>query len=141
MPSKTAKKKCSTSNTQKNLDLVDETILQQVIKDTSVEVIPLLIECYLRESYSCLEKIHEAFHRKNIAMLQFETHNLSASALALGNRQLSEMAKKIELFCLNKQLDKAFESEFEFQLLARRSIQSLADRKKLGFETPSSSKI
>lgn len=50
------------SNTTQHIEqeLVDELILQQMIKDTCAEIIPTLIEHYIEESRERMQKIERA---------------------------------------------------------------------------------
>ncbi|CAK4068045.1 response regulator [Vibrio sp. 16] len=116
-----------------NLELVDEAILQQMIEDTSADVIPLLIDHYLEESHQRLEKIYLAMDNKDKETLEFEAHTLGSSSLALGNRTLSNLARKIEHQCLDGQCQLAFELKEELQQVANDSLEALEQRKKKGF--------
>lgn len=117
-------------------ELVDETILQQMIQDTSAEVLPLLIDHYIEESEQRIDSMNSAFIEKNAEILEFESHTLGSSSLALGNRALSNLARKIEHLCLNGQADVAFNYHQELMDLAQRSLEALGQRKTLGFTEP-----
>ncbi|KHA62579.1 histidine kinase [Vibrio variabilis] len=116
-----------------DLELVDEAILQQMIEDTSADVIPLLIDHYLEESHQRLEKIYLAMDNKDKETLEFEAHTLGSSSLALGNRSLSNIARKIEHQCLDGQCQLAFELKEELQQVANDSLEALEQRKMKGF--------
>ncbi|KLN64567.1 response regulator [Vibrio sp. VPAP30] len=118
------------------LELVDEQILQQMIEDTSAEVIPLLIDHYVEESEQRLAKIYQAMDDKDKETLEFEAHTLGSSSLALGNRTLSNLARKIEHMCLDGQQEQAFSLKQELELLAQQSLQALEERKQQGFTEP-----
>lgn len=119
-----------------NLELVDEQILQQMIEDTSADVIPLLIDHYLEESHQRLEKIYQAIDREDSHTVEFETHTLGSSSLALGNRTLSNFARKIEHLCIDGQGNQAFKLKSELQRLAEQSLAALEIRKQQGFSQP-----
>lgn len=114
-------------------ELVDETILQQMIEDTSADVIPLLIDHYLEESNQRLEKIFVAIDKEDKETLEFEAHTLGSSSLALGNRVLSNLARKIEHLCIDGQQLDAFKLKEELQLIADQSLRALEQRKQKGF--------
>ncbi|AIW14143.1 ATP-binding protein [Vibrio tubiashii] len=118
------------------LELVDEQILQQMIEDTSAEVIPLLIDHYVEESEQRLAKIYKAMDDKDKETLEFEAHTLGSSSLALGNRTLSNLARKIEHMCLDGQKEQAFSFKQELEHLAQQSLQALEERKQQGFSEP-----
>lgn len=118
---------------QVNSELVDEDVLQQMIKDTDAEIIPMLIDHYLEESQQRLERIKKAVGELDKETLEFEAHTLGSTALALGNRTLSNLARKIEHLCLDGQEEEAFSLHIELQSLAQRSLAALIKRKELGF--------
>jgi len=119
-----------------NLDLVDEQILQQMIVDTSADVIPLLIEHYLEESQQRLAKIYLAMESQDKETLEFEAHTLGSSALALGNRTLSNFARKIEHLCLDGKQEQAFSYKQKLEVVASESLKALEERKQQGFIEP-----
>lgn len=116
-------------------DLVDESILKQTIEDTCVEVMPEIIDQYVKESETRLGKIREAADHTDGKTLEFESHTLGSTALALGNRKLSNLARQIEAHCLEQQEKQAFELVPELLSLAESSIQALLERKALGFDS------
>ncbi|WP_261902578.1 Hpt domain-containing protein [Vibrio fortis] len=113
--------------------LVDESVLQQMIVDTSAEVIPILIDHYVTESKTRIDAIKKAAESQDGEALEFEVHTLGSTSLALGNRALSTLARDIERQCLEKQTEIAFTRVDELLTLADDSIQALIDRKELGF--------
>ncbi|MCS0456921.1 Hpt domain-containing protein [Vibrio diabolicus] len=115
-------------------ELVDEHILQQMIKDTCAEIIPTLIEHYIEESRERMEKIEQALNARDLQTLEFEVHTLGSSALALGNRTLSRQARMIEKYCVKgKTLEALALCEYLSQL-ANESFDALEKRKDQGFE-------
>ena len=115
-------------------ELVDELILQQMIKDTCAEVMPTLIEHYIEESRERVEKIQQALSNQDKEMIEFEVHTLGSSALALGNRTLSRHARTIEIHCVEGDTDLAFELCQSLPELAELSFLALNQRKEQGFE-------
>lgn len=118
------------------LELVDEMIIKQVIEDTSAEVLPILIDHYIEESETRLTKIYQAMDAADKEMLEFESHTLGSSALALGNRTLSNLARKIEHLCLDGQHEQAFTYKGELEQIAVASIEAIKERKQQGFNEP-----
>ncbi|HHF3031330.1 TPA: Hpt domain-containing protein [Vibrio diabolicus] len=115
-------------------ELVDEHILQQMIKDTCAEIIPTLIEHYIEESGERMEKIEQALSAKDIQTLEFEVHTLGSSALALGNRTLSRQARMIEKYCVEGKTLEALALCESLSQLANESFDALEKRKDQGFE-------
>ncbi|MDA0116537.1 response regulator [Vibrio sp. T11.5] len=123
-------------NTQVDLELVDEEVLDQMIEDTSADVLPMLIDHYIQESNARLVKIYQAMEERDKETLEFESHTLGSSSLALGNRVLSNLARKIECMCLENHEQQAFELSEELKELAEKSLAALEYRKTLGFIEP-----
>ncbi|AIU66724.1 response regulator [Vibrio coralliilyticus] len=121
---------------QVDLELVDEEVLEQMIEDTSADVLPMLIDHYIEESNERLRKIYQAMEDRDKETLEFESHTLSSSSLALGNRVLSNLARKIECMCLENHEQQAFELSEELKELAEKSLAALEYRKALGFIEP-----
>ncbi|MGI3095388.1 Hpt domain-containing protein [Vibrio diabolicus] len=115
-------------------ELVDEHILQQMIKDTCAEIIPTLIEHYIEESRERMEKIEQALSAKDLQTLEFEVHTLGSSALALGNRTLSRQARMIEKYCVEGKTLEALALCESLSQLANESFNALEKRKDQGFE-------
>ncbi|MCS0419256.1 Hpt domain-containing protein [Vibrio diabolicus] len=115
-------------------ELVDEHILQQMIKDTCAEIIPTLIEHYIKESRERMEKIEQALSAKDLQTLEFEVHTLGSSALALGNRTLSRQARMIEKYCVEGKTLEALALCESLSQLAIESFDALEKRKDQGFE-------
>ncbi|MEF1230505.1 Hpt domain-containing protein, partial [Vibrio fortis] len=68
------------TNTE-NQDLFDESILQQMIVDTSAEVIPILIDHYVEESKTRIDAIKQAAQSRDGEVLEFEVHTLGSTSL------------------------------------------------------------
>ncbi|UFN70913.1 Hpt domain-containing protein [Vibrio alginolyticus] len=115
-------------------ELVDEHILQQMIKDTCAEIIPTLIEHYIEESRERMEKIEQALSAKDLQTLEFEVHTLGSSALALGNQTLSRQARMIEKYCVEGKTLEALALCESLSQLAIESFDALEKRKDQGFE-------
>ena len=122
------------TNTPSEPELVDELILQQMIKDTCVEIMPTLIEHYIEESRGRIEKIRQALNNQDKDVMEFEVHTLGSSALALGNRTLSRHARTIEKHCSEDNTNLAFELCQSLPELAEQSFIALNQRKEQGFE-------
>ena len=113
--------------------LVDESVLEQMILDTSADIIPILIDHYVEESQTRLVAIQEAATSKDAQTLEFEVHTLGSTALSLGNRPLGELARALEKQCLEQNHEDAFSKVSELIELAERSIEALVQRKNAGF--------
>jgi two-component system, sensor histidine kinase len=114
-------------------NLVDEAIIQQLISDTSADVLPMLIDHYTQECQQRLNNIHQAMTNIDVQQLEFEAHTLGSSSLALGNRALSSLARKVEQLCRQDQAEQAFSLCDDINTLGNASIAALLERKSLGF--------
>lgn len=119
--------------TENDNPVVDEVTLAQLVRDTSAEVVPTLIEHYIEEANKHCRVITEAEQEKDGEKLKFELHTLSSSSKALGNTALSALAKQLELACIQGDENTAFNSVSQLIELAEGSLQQLDQRKQQGF--------
>lgn len=120
-------------STIQEAELVDESILQQMIKDTSADVIPILIDHYIQESKTRIAAIKQASTAHDSEALEFEVHTLGSTAMALGNRPLSRLSRKIEKQCIEQEHELAFSQVDQLLDLIVLSIDALIARKEAGF--------
>lgn len=113
--------------------LVDEAILQQIIKDTDASVMPELISFYIIESKARVETITKATHTNDLYALEFEAHTLGSTSLTLGNSALATLARQIEQHCLQHEFDDALTKSLSLPALAEASFLALKKRNALGF--------
>ncbi len=113
--------------------LVDEQTLQQIIRDTSVDALPMLIDHYVQETRTHQLNITQATTSQQLDKLGFEVHKLFSSSLALGNNALSELARMIEIECHNKNESEAYQLAEQLEELANRSLEALLLRNEQGF--------
>ncbi|CAM3038901.1 Hpt domain-containing protein [Vibrio rarus] len=109
--------------------LIDENVIQQIISDTSIEVLPLLIDSYVQESQTRLAIIEQALQQQDYATLEFEAHTLAGTSLAMGVCALGQLAKSIEQACLCKAHSDAINSARLLKDLAFHSQQALQQLK------------
>lgn len=121
---------------QRSPQLLDESTLQQIIKDTNAGLLPLLIDHYVEETRTHQANIRSATDEKALDALKFEVHKLISSSLALGNTALSALARTIEIECRNEQAEQAYALARELDELVNDSLQALIERKALGFTDP-----
>lgn len=120
-------------STIQEAELVDESILQQMVKDTSADVIPILIDHYIQESKTRIAAIKQASTANDSEALEFEVHTLGSTAMALGNRPLSRLSRKIEKQCMGQEHELAFSQVDQLLDLIVLSIDALIARKEAGF--------
>ncbi|USD67799.1 response regulator [Vibrio sp. SCSIO 43136] len=105
--------------------LVCPKIIEQMIEDTSKDVLPMLIEHYIEETYTRIQKITDAVGANDAEALEFETHTLGSSSLALGNQRLSESARHVERLCIEGEASQALELAKQLAALAQESVLAL----------------
>lgn len=114
--------------------IVDEQTLLQMVKDTSITVVPMLIEHYITEARQHTVLMRKAADDNDFATLLHESHTLASSAMALGNIALSELSRKIETSCREEDVKQALELTKHLEELAEQSFQQLNNRKEKGFD-------
>ena len=115
-------------------DYVDESILMQLVKDTSAEVVPEFIDAYIKDAQVRLSTIKQAIEDKNEQTLEFETHTLGSSAIAHGNAKLHFLARQIESLCQQEQFNEAFSIAPSLFKIAKTSFELLSKRAEQGFD-------
>ncbi len=113
--------------------LIDESVLEQLVRDTSAEVVPELLRGYIEDAFQRVELIKAAIDERNAKQLEFETHTLGSSAAAYGNPELYRLAREIEQRCRAKDVEGAFETALPLETLAVASLTALTQRLDKGF--------
>ncbi|WP_413701762.1 response regulator [Psychromonas sp. KJ10-10] len=112
---------------------VCENVLQQLVRDTSAEIVPELMLLYIEDSKARMELIKEAIDKQDISTLEFETHTIGSSAIAHGNSKLHDLARNIEHLCQQQQAQQAFTQAGTMITVAEESFRLLALRAEQGF--------
>ncbi|MCP3670454.1 MAG: response regulator [Gammaproteobacteria bacterium] len=79
--------------------LLDESVLQQLARDTAPEIVPELVELYISDARKRVEIIQIALREHDLKTLEFETHTIGSSAAAHGNMRLHYLARRVERLC------------------------------------------
>ena len=114
-------------------ELLDESVLQQLARDTGPEILPELIKLYSQDARARVERIAEAAASRDFKTLQYEAHTLGSSAGAHGNLRLQAIARNIEACCRENNETKALEHAALITEIATASLGSLAERSTRGF--------
>ena len=112
---------------------VDEAVLQQLVQDTSPEIVPELIELYIEDSKIRMNLINEAISKHDFATLEFEAHTIGSSAIAHGNAKLHAFARKLEHLCQQNHYQQASKQAVTLIKIAEESFDLLAERANQGF--------
>ena len=121
------------ANSNNDAPLVNETVLQQLVKDTSADVVPELLKLYIDDARQRLNKIKTAAQGKDLNTLEFETHTLGSSAGAHGNTKVYNLARHIEQLCQARDEAQALKEAAELLNIAENSFEKLAQRADNGF--------
>ena len=113
---------------------VDEVVLQQLVRDTSADIVPELLLGYIEDTHELLRRIKVAVDQDDAGKLELEVHTLGSSAGAHGNTALLELARHIEGLCRDEASGRAMQQVPELFKLAEESLRQLAQRTEAGFE-------
>jgi PAS domain S-box-containing protein len=114
---------------------VDEMVLQQLVHDTSVEIVPKLLLGYIEDTQKLLQQIKGAVSHSDSGKLELEVHTLGSSAGAHGNTALLELARHIESLCRRGESEGAMQQVPQLIALAEESLKQLAQRNEAGFKS------
>ena len=89
--------------------LLDVSELESLAAATSSEVVPVVVEEYLRELSGRLEQALAAMRSKNFDDLKKVTHAIAGASASTGAQRLREIAKGIELDCMAGNCERALE--------------------------------
>ncbi|MDB1125728.1 ATP-binding protein [Vibrio algarum] len=124
----------SSKATSPNAELtINESTLMQMVKDTSAEVMPMLIEHYIDEAQKNISIMLEARNNDDFETLKFEAHTLTSSSLALGNTALAKLAREIENLCIENKYQEVKRITENLNSVAQGSLNALHRRKEQGF--------
>jgi PAS domain S-box-containing protein len=115
-------------------ELMNESVLLQLARDTSTEVLPKLLELYTKDARARISRIEEAVTAKDYQTLEFESHTLGSSAGAHSNLRLQRIARQIEHLCQKNEHELALEYAKALSEIAETSLQLLTERAADGFE-------
>jgi CheY-like chemotaxis protein len=114
---------------------VNEMVLQQLVRDTSADIVPKLLLGYIEDTQKRLQQIKGAVSHSDSGKLELEAHTLSSSAGAYGNTALLELAQHIECLCRRGESENAMKQVPQLIALAEESLRQLAQRNEAGFES------
>jgi PAS domain S-box-containing protein len=117
-----------------NEDVVDEAVLRQLVRDTSADLVPELLQGYIEDAKERLQQIEQALEEEDTQRLEAEAHTLGSSAGAHGNKALHRLARQIETLCRTDKCREAMEKTPELVTLARHSLERLAQRLQRDFD-------
>ncbi len=106
---------------------LDKTILNILAEQTTPQVIPELIEAYLKDTARRVALIQDAAANGNIAQIRYQAHTLKSSSGAYGAMQVYTTTKAIEHACTEGNNAHALRLAAQLPELAQRSIPVLRE--------------
>jgi len=87
-------------------EVLDTTIFAQLARDTSEEILPVMLEAFCRETSGRLETLGrlDSGDAMDTAQLQREAHTLKSSAATFGATELHRIARDVEAACRDGRL-------------------------------------
>jgi len=111
---------------KRNVDpFVNTDVLQQLVSDTSPEIIRELLTLYINDACKRIKQIQAAMKKSDFKTLEFESHALSSSSITHGNPKLHNLAQKIEQLCQRGAYGQAVTQAAALPTLANESFRSL----------------
>ncbi|OQW93934.1 MAG: hypothetical protein BWK79_08530 [Beggiatoa sp. IS2] len=108
-------------------ELLDLVILERLIEDATLELLPQMICVFIKEANNRCQQIAKAVAMGNIEQLEHESHALKSSASTFGAKRLYYATREIELVCKQKQLPLVPELARVIPGLVRESICALTE--------------
>ena len=115
--------------------LVDEAVIAQLVKDTSTDLAPELLDFYLQDAKKLINQLDLAIEQKDIEKIEFYCHTLGSSAAAHGNTAIHKHAREIESLCRQESIRQSIDKSKALIELAFNSFDELEKRIAQGFGT------
>ncbi len=93
----------------KSLPILDKNVLKQMAQDTSEELVPEMVNVFIKELNTRLQKINKAINDYDHDVIGQEVHALKSSSGTYGAKQLQELANAIDLTYKSSENKKLFE--------------------------------
>ncbi|NRB39074.1 MAG: response regulator [Pseudomonadales bacterium] len=111
-----------------NQPLLNLGILDQLIADTSPEVLPIIVERYFVETHQRLQRMQKALDSDGREVIKNESHALKSSSGTLGAVVLQDMARELELLADEMTDDELKHLYQQVDALGQASMQALSTR-------------
>jgi len=115
-------------------ELVSETTLSQLVRDTSSGIMPKLLTLYIKDARERVQNIEDANRNNDYHTLEFEAHTLASSAGAHSNLALLHLSREIENLCQKQNYVEVSELTPLLISLANESFELLETRVTQGFK-------
>jgi len=88
-------------------DLWDEDIVQALINDLELDGYRLILDAFLKNSISRIERLHEAWKARDDAIIKHEAHSLKGAAGTVGARRIASISRDFELAMMSADVEPA----------------------------------
>lgn len=112
---------------------LDESVLQQLVTDTSVDIIEELISFYIQDTKDRMKLVNAAIATLDFKAIEFQVHTIGSSAASHGNIKLFQLSKDVELLCKTNQHQQVIEQAKKINDIAEKSFDLLDERVQQGF--------
>lgn len=119
------------SSSRSSEEFLDESYLIKLGEDTDPEMVPELIEIFLKDASERIQRVQQAILDKDMSVIELETHTLGSSAASYGLMPFHKLARRTEAMCLEGEEVGTLELCNELIEVAGRSFKALA-----GYEQP-----
>ncbi|WP_158224647.1 response regulator [Agaribacterium haliotis] len=117
---------------QQHCELLDFSILKQLERDTSSEVLPDIISIFIDETEQRIPLMMNLFDQEQWQALGSEAHTLKSSSGSFGAAKLQKLAEKIEQHALQNDKARSVPLRAELHKLAQLSLAAIKDVQKNG---------
>jgi PAS domain S-box-containing protein len=96
----------TTSSMSRQVDdeLIDESAFMVLAEDTSAELVPHMVEIFVRESKSRMEHILQLSASSDIEAISDEAHSLKSTSITFGAKRMHGLSKSLEQSCKEKDI-------------------------------------
>ncbi len=106
-------------------EYVNESVLWQLARDTTMEMVPELIVLYIDDARKLLKQIQQSAMENDAKSLMNGTHSLGSCAAQYGNTRLQVAATRIERLCQQGDIKQAIAQTDSLTLIASESFRLL----------------
>lgn len=104
---------------------IDESALQELSKETGIEILPELVQCFIDDTGSRKIEILQSIKDQDAQLLESQTHSLGSSAATFGAMSLHHLCRKVEKFLREKEEVTAYEFAEHLEVTIDNSLTEL----------------
>ena len=123
------------------LDVIDPSVLEQLARDTSRQLIPKLTRLFIEDSKQRLQTLQQALQQSDLTTLEFQTHTLGSSAASHGLPKLCQQCRDIEHLCRSGDHQQALQLAAKLADIANDAFQQLQQFVEQTFEDAETARV